>query len=115
MERRLEKIKKMAHAPYSGHRVGACLITQDGKEYFGFNIENPSYSLTICAERVAFVHALLNGERNFKRIYVTDFPCGACLQFMAEFVQDDFEIVVVKDGEEKRFKFRELYPHPFRL
>jgi cytidine deaminase len=63
------KAKEKAYAPYSNFRVGAALLS-DGKIYSGFNIENASYSLTVCAERVAAVNALVDGSKNFKKISV---------------------------------------------
>ncbi len=86
--------QKNAYAPYSNFNVGAALETADGKVYTGFNIENSSYSLTVCAERAAMIRAVSEGERNFARIAVTAVPCGACRQFMAEFCKPDFEVLV---------------------
>eukprot|EP01137_Pigoraptor_chileana_P022658 Opistho-2@87776 len=86
------KAKITAYCPYSNFRVGAALLTEDGKIYLGCNVENSSYGLAICAERTAYVKAVSEGHRKFRAIAVaTDVqnkycsPCGACRQFMAEF------------------------------
>ena len=80
-----------AHAPYSGRKVGACVLASDGTLYGGCNVENASYGLTCCAERVAIFKAIADSKREFDAIAVvadTDepcVPCGACCQVMAEF------------------------------
>ena len=115
--------RKNAHAPYSGFKVGAALLCENGKLYTGCNIENASYSATICAERVAFCEALNNGESKFSAIAIvggkedniTDFcpPCGVCRQFMAEFCTKDFKIVLFNGTETKVYNFSELLPLGF--
>jgi cytidine deaminase len=91
-----------AYAPYSGYQVGAALLTADGRVYQGCNIENASFTPTVCAERTAFFKALYDGVRDFEAIaivggksgQITGFfpPCGVCRQVMREFCQDDFLI-----------------------
>ena len=91
-----------AYVPYSGYQVGAALLTADGRIYQGCNIENASYSPTVCAERTAFFKAVYDGAREFKAIAVVGGkegritgsfpPCGVCRQVMREFCQDDFMI-----------------------
>lgn len=91
-----------AYVPYSGYRVGAALLCADGTVYQGCNIENASYSPTVCAERTAFFKAVYDGHRDFTAIAVvggkdgviTGFfpPCGVCRQVMREFCRDDFVI-----------------------
>ena len=82
---------EMAIAPLSGYMVGAALLTAEGKIYSGCNIENTSLSLSICAERVALLKALSEGEREFKAIAIVSSglshcpPCGACRQMLYEF------------------------------
>lgn len=88
-----ENAAQNAIAPYSGFHVGAALQCGDGSIYEGFNIENASYSLTVCAERTAMIRALADGKRSFTRMAVTSMPCGACRQFMSEFCPDSFEII----------------------
>lgn len=93
-----------AFAAYSGFSVGAALLTDDGYIFTGCNIENASFSLTMCAERTAFFKAVSDGKRKFTAIAVAggadgDFsrscpPCGACLQVMAEFCDSDFKIIL---------------------
>ena len=81
--------REQAYAPYSGYAVGAALLGQSGKVYTGCNVENSSYSLTICAERSAIVKAVSEGEREFRAIAIvtanSGMPCGACRQMLAEF------------------------------
>jgi cytidine deaminase len=113
------KAKERAYAPYSNFRVGASILSDD-KIYVGFNIENISYSLTICAERVAVINALLNGAKNFEKIVITSdseefpYPCGACLQFISEFAKNMDIILINGEGRTKSTKFKELFPKPFK-
>lgn len=96
-----------SYSDYSGFSVGAALLTTEGKIYTGCNVENISYSLTICAERTALFKAVSEGDRQFSAIAVAgssdgDFsrpciPCGACLQVLSEFCGDDF-VIVLADG-----------------
>jgi cytidine deaminase len=114
------KAKEKAYAPYSNFRVG-CALLADGKIYSGFNIENASCSLTVCAERVAAVNALVDGSKDFKRIAIAsdgdDFitPCGACLQFLAEFSKDMEVILIDGKGDSKVTTLKALLPSPFSL
>ena len=92
MYRLAEQAAEGAYAPYSGYRVGAALLTADGKIYTGANVENSSYGAAICAERTAAVKAVTDGQRDFVAIAVaapgTDapsWPCGICRQFLFEF------------------------------
>ncbi len=108
-----------AFAPFSGFKVGAALETADGRVITGCNVENATYGLTICAERVAVVKAISEGERQFVRVAVVADteeptpPCGACRQILWEF-GGDLEIILGNLKEEKgRFRLRDLLPHPF--
>ena len=88
-----------SYSPYSHYSVGAALLTKDGKVYQGCNIENASFTPTICAERTAFFKAIFDGVREFAAIAVIGsgklpaYPCGVCRQVMAEFCDGDFVIV----------------------
>ena len=111
-----------SYSPYSHCKVGAALLAKSGKVYLGCNIENASYSATICAERGAFMQAVSVGARKFKAICIvggfdkiTDFcyPCGVCLQFMSEFCDKDFEIVLYNGKEIRVHTLGELLPYTF--
>ena len=112
--------KLKAIPTYSNFHVGAALLTEDGKIIQGANIENASYSLTICAERTAVFTALFNGERKFKAIAIAgdteDYlpPCGACRQILLEFCGKDLDVIMVnKKGDTKTMKMNELLPFSF--
>jgi cytidine deaminase len=106
-----------AYAPYSGFRVGAALQTRSGQVFTGCNVENASYGLTICAERVAVAKAVSEGERDFEAIAVISrggvAPCGACRQFLAEFNPDLRVIVAGLEGNSREFRLSELLPEAF--
>ena len=115
-----------AHAPYSGFRVGAALLTNSGKVYTGCNIENASYGASNCAERTAFFKAVSEGEREFTAIAIVGGPegkqpdgicppCGVCRQVMMEFCDPElFEIVLEDSGKEMRtFLLKEILPYGF--
>ena len=88
-----------SYSPYSHYRVGAALLTKDGRIYQGCNIENASYTPTICAERTAFFKAIYDGVRSFSAIAIIGsgelpaYPCGVCRQVMSEFCDGGFIIV----------------------
>ena len=114
-------VQRNAHAPYSKFRVGAALLTQTGKIYTGVNVENASYGLTNCAERVAVGKAVSDGHRKFRAIAVVApstalSPCGACRQVLAEFGQ---MIVICVDSRNLRrvrtYLLSDLLPHAFEL
>ena len=115
-----------AYAPYSHYKVGAALLCADGTVYQGCNIENASYSPTICAERTAFAKAVSDGQRNFTAIAICGGkdgkieglfpPCGVCRQVMAEFCKGDFLVYLVDGtGNFQMFTLEELLPSSFRL
>jgi cytidine deaminase len=113
------RARQNAHAAFSGFKVGAALETTDGHVVTGCNVENATYGLTICAERVAMFKALSEGHRAFKRIaIVADTeaptpPCGACRQILWEF-GGDLEIVLANLSEEKgSHRLAALLPLPF--
>jgi cytidine deaminase len=108
-----------AHAPFSRFQVGAALETDDGQVITGCNVENATYGLTICAERVAVFKAISEGHRRFTRIaIVADTeeptpPCGACRQILWEF-GGDLEIILGNLSAEKaRYRLSALLPHAF--
>lgn len=90
--------REWAYAPYSHYQVGAALLTKSGKIYEGVNVENASYGLTVCAERLAVFKAVSEGEREFDTIVVATenggSPCGPCRQVLAEFGLDTRVILV---------------------
>jgi cytidine deaminase len=108
-----------ALAPYSHFQVGAALETADGEIITGCNIENATYGLTLCAERVAIFKALSEGKRQFTRIaIVADTeqptpPCGACRQILWEFCGDIEIILGNLSGETARYRLKDLLPVPF--
>ena len=113
-----------AYAPYSGFKVGAALLCDDGAVYQGCNIENAAFSPTVCAERTAIFKAVSEGKRNFAAIAVcggkdgviTGFfpPCGVCRQVMAEFCGPDFPVYLAgADGAWEKKALAELLPLSF--
>jgi len=115
------ELREKAYAPYSRFRVGALLLTIDGKTYAGCNIENSSYSLTICAERVALFHAIMEGERDFKLMLIASDsekycpPCGACRQVLWE-LAGDIDIVMINNrGQYKKRSLKKLLPEAFDM
>lgn len=114
-----KKVSKFAYAPYSKFKVGAALLSKSGKIFTGCNVENASYGLTVCAERVAVFKAITEGERNFEAIAIytntKDFtlPCGACRQVLKEFAKDLIVIIVNRYGKSKTYRLAQLLPYPF--
>lgn len=108
-----------AYAPYSNFYVGASLLTKSGKIYLGGNIENASYSATICAERVAMCKAISESDRDFVAICITcknktqAFPCGICRQFMREFAPNIKIIIATSLDEYNVYTLDEMLPHSF--
>ncbi|MDQ0286489.1 cytidine deaminase [Desulfofundulus luciae] len=113
--------RERAYAPYSGFRVGAAILTSEGRLYTGCNIENASYGLTVCAERVALFKAVSNGERHFAALAVIsdseDYctPCGACRQVLAEFGNEIKVYMCNHHGEYIVKTLAELLPLSFKL
>jgi cytidine deaminase len=108
-----------AFAPYSHFLVGAALEDSDGRIHTGCNVENATYGLTVCAERVAVFKAISEGVRKFRRIAIsadTDSltpPCGACRQILWEFCGDIEIILVNPRGKTETYQLKELFPKPF--
>jgi cytidine deaminase len=113
------KARDCAYAPYSQFKVGAALITSDGQIFSGANVENASYGLTVCAERVAIFNAVTKCCRDILALaVVTDIddpasPCGACRQVLAEFGPDIKVIIANTRGKYKETTVRELLPYAF--
>ena len=114
-----------AYAPYSHFKVGAALLTEEGRIYTGCNIENAAYTPTNCGERTAFFKAVSEGERSFRAICIvggmdgvpTDYtaPCGVCRQVMMEFCSpEEFEIILARGAEDYQvYKLKDLLPRGF--
>jgi cytidine deaminase len=116
------EVAKKAYAPYSNFRVGAALITDTGNVYTGCNIENASYPATVCAEDVAVVKAISEGEKKIDVIAVACidaksdtalFPCGISRQRLAEF--DTEKVLVVSETDFTEYKFEEVLPFNFKF
>ncbi len=121
------KARAKAYSPYSGFRVGAALLTSEGKVFLGCNIENASYGATCCAERTAVFKAVSEGYKNFSSIAIVGgredsdrevssyaFPCGICRQVMSEFCKEDFKVIVALSEEEfKTYTLGQLLPEGF--
>ncbi|MFH0903536.1 MAG: cytidine deaminase [Pseudomonadota bacterium] len=113
--------RSSAYAPYSGFAVGAAVLA-GGRTAVGANVENASYGLCLCAERIAIARAVLEGARRIEAIAVCTsssppaMPCGMCLQTIAEFATDAEELRVIAGntaGEQRVMSLRELLPHAF--
>ena len=115
-----------AYAPYSGYKVGAALLCDDGSVYTGCNIENAAFSPTVCAERTAIFKAVSEGKREFSALAVCGGkdglitglfpPCGVCRQVMREFCKDDFTVYLAgPDGTYETRTLAQLLPDSFGL
>jgi len=113
------KARRRAHAPFSRFKVGAALRTRKGEIVTGCNIENASYGLTLCAERVAVFKAVSEGLRRFDAIAVVvdsprlAAPCGPCRQILWEFCGDLWVHMETLQGARKTMRLKELLPFPF--
>ncbi len=112
--------KEKSYSPYSNFRVGAALLTTEGKVYKGTNIENAAYGSTMCAERTAVFTAKVNGAEEFSAIAITsdskDFipPCGSCRQVLLELCGEELDVHITNGkGEVKSLKLKELLPFSF--
>jgi cytidine deaminase len=114
-----KQARENAHAAYSNFRVGAALRSTSGRIFGGCNVENATYGLTMCAERVAIFKAISEGERGFSAIaVVTDTevltpPCGACRQLIWEFCGDIPVSMANLKGKIEVMQMKELFPRPF--
>ena len=112
-----------SYSPYSGFKVGAALLCADGTVYQGCNIENASYTPTVCAERTAIFKAVSEGNRDFAAIAICGGkdgvitgrfpPCGVCRQVMREFCKDDFSVYLVTPEGYETVTLAELLPFGF--
>ncbi len=120
--------RRLAYAPYSHYKVGACLLTTNGKTYSGCNIENAAFGPTICAERTAIFKAVSEGVTDFHAIAIVGgpedapetelppaYPCGVCRQVMAEFCGKDFRIYCGTAQNPEEYTLAELLPKSFGL
>ena len=118
-------VRKNSYSPYGKYYVGCALMCKSGKIYSGCNIENDGIQ-SICAERVAFTKAISEGERDFEYIVVCGgntldsldncLPCGYCRQFMCEFVNKDFKIYALSEGDKiTEYSISDLLTNNFRL
>ena len=121
-----QQARENSYSPYSKFKVGAAVLTADGRIFTGTNIENASYGLTVCAERNAIFAAVGAGKRKFRALALItqklpglDFnsPCGACRQVMSEFIAPDAPVyIAVLDGKKRTVytkQLQELMPFPF--
>lgn len=111
---------ELAHCPYSKIKVGAALLSEEGQVFTGCNVENASYGLTLCAERVAVSKAVSAGETTFRAMAIATslphplVPCGACRQFVHEFAPELFLVVQGKEGPRIETTMAELLPRALR-
>ncbi len=117
-----KKAMENAYVPYSKFHVGAALLTKTGKVYTGCNVEIASYGATNCAERTAVWKAVSEeGKLEIAKIAITSdepdyiYPCGICRQVLAEFANDEMEVISTrKNGEYKKVRFGDILPNAFR-
>jgi cytidine deaminase len=113
------RVRENAHAPFSKFKVGAAIEDEAGRIFTGCNVENATYGLTVCAERVAVFKAISEGARKFRRVVVaadTDVltpPCGACRQILWEFCGNVEVTLVNLHGKTETFEMKDLFPRPF--
>ncbi len=120
-----KKATTLSYSPYSGFRVGAALLCKNGNIYKGANIENASFSATVCAERSALFSAVIAGERDFVAIAVASVnsdgkvtaspPCGICRQALSEFCKKDFKVIFGTDDTLSVVTLDNLLPCSFSL
>lgn len=114
--------RERAYCPYSRFHVGAAISTMDGSIFSGCNIENRTFGLTVCAERVAVLSAVAQGHRELAAVVaVTDTvppspPCGQCLEVLTEFGHPELPVLLANvQGDRIEYLLRDLLPHPFEL
>ena len=114
--------REHAYAPYSGFKVGAALLAEDGTIQAGCNIENRSFGATVCAERVAIGSLVASGQTTVTAIVVMSesdppaSPCGMCLQVLTEFATPEVPVLLLNpQGDRREYRLADLSPHPFQL
>ncbi len=119
---KLIELQNNSYCAYSNYPVASVLIDTNGKEFYGVNVENATYGLTVCAERNAIANAIANGSKNFKEIHIIcgkdkkafGVPCGACRQVLVEFCKKDMPVIVWNcEGESRQYTIKELIPYSF--
>jgi cytidine deaminase len=116
---RAKRARLKAYAPYSNFEVGAALLTKSGRVYTGANVENATFGLTVCAERIAVFKAVNKGDKDFAKIAVVAdrnppvTPCGACRQVLSEFAWDLKIVCANLQGKVERYTLKELLPEAF--
>ena len=117
LAKRAGEAGKRSYSPYSKVAVGCALEAEDGTVYTGCNVENASFGLTVCAERTAVLKGVSEGMRGVRRLAIWSdtglflHPCGACLQVLAEWMEDGDVILVREDGETRTLRFKDLLPN----
>ncbi|HEY9058928.1 MAG TPA: cytidine deaminase [Pseudobacteroides sp.] len=116
------KAMENSYSPYSKFRVGAAILTQNGKVYTGVNVENASFGATICAERTAVIKAVSEGDIRFKAIALSSdadsfiYPCGVCRQVFSEFDKGEMKVICSNSkGQYRSFRLSEMLPNVFEL
>jgi cytidine deaminase len=118
LEAKAREAMERAYAPYSGFRVGAALLAEDGSIHTGCNVENASYGLTMCAERAALANAVVGGARQFREIAIVSegpkavSPCGACRQVLHE-LAPRLHVISQAVGERREWALADLLPDAF--
>jgi cytidine deaminase len=113
------QVRERAHAPFSGFKVGAAIEDEHGRIFTGCNVENATYGLSVCAERVAVVKAISEGAGKLRRVAVvadTDVltpPCGACRQILWEFCGNANVTLLNLSGKQETMSMQEIFPRPF--
>ena len=117
-----KEARELSYSPYSNFKVGAALLTKDGKVFLGANIENSAYSMCMCAERNAIYHAYMNGYKKEDIVALAlcadteepCSPCGACRQVMADLMKLECKVTVANDECFEEFTVNELLPKSFQ-
>lgn len=121
MKEKLLKLLNNAYAPYSKYKVAAIVVTHDGQEFSGVNVENASYGATICAERNAINNAVAGGYKkgDFKELYLMvasekiAFPCFMCRQVISEFFDLDAKLILINKNKIEEYLMSDIIIHPF--